>query len=52
MITMWCSKPVPERGDRAGRCVRVEPARLRRQRESRATMDGLWSGMDLPGEAR
>jgi PadR family transcriptional regulator, regulatory protein PadR len=52
LITTWLSEPVPERGGRARRCVRVEPEGLRQLRESRAMMDALWSGVEMPGEAR
>jgi PadR family transcriptional regulator, regulatory protein PadR len=52
LITTWLSEPVPERGGRARRCVRVEPDGLRQLRESRAMMDALWSGVEMPGEAR
>jgi PadR family transcriptional regulator, regulatory protein PadR len=52
LITTWLSEPVAERGGRARRCVRVEPEGLRQLRESRSMMDALWSGVELPGEAR
>jgi PadR family transcriptional regulator, regulatory protein PadR len=52
LITSWLSEPVAERGGRARRCVRVGPEGLRQLREARAMMDALWSGVELPGEAR
>jgi PadR family transcriptional regulator, regulatory protein PadR len=52
LVTSWLSDPVPERGGRARRCVRVEPEGLKQLRESRAMMDALWSGLETPGGAR
>jgi PadR family transcriptional regulator, regulatory protein PadR len=52
LITTWLSEPLPERGGRARRCVRVEPEGLRQLRESRDMMNALWRGVDLRGEAR
>jgi PadR family transcriptional regulator, regulatory protein PadR len=52
LITTWLSEPVAERGGRARRCVRVEPAGLRQLRESRDMMNALWSGVRMPGAAR
>jgi PadR family transcriptional regulator, regulatory protein PadR len=52
LVTSWLSEPVPERGGRARRCVRVEPEGLRQLREARSMMDALWSGVELPGGAR
>jgi PadR family transcriptional regulator, regulatory protein PadR len=52
LITTWLSEPLPERGGRARRCVRVEPEGLRQLRESRDMMNALWTGVDMPGEAR
>jgi PadR family transcriptional regulator, regulatory protein PadR len=52
LITTWLSEPVPERGGRARRCARVEAEGLRQLREARAMMEALWSGVEIPGEAR
>lgn len=52
LITSWLSEPVPERGGRARRCVRVEAEGLRQLRETRSMMEALWSGVEMPGEAR
>jgi PadR family transcriptional regulator, regulatory protein PadR len=52
LITSWLSEPVPERGGRARRCVRVEAEGVRQLREARGMMDALWSGIEMPGEAR
>jgi PadR family transcriptional regulator, regulatory protein PadR len=52
LITTWLSEPVAERGGRARRCVRVEREGLRQLRESRDMMDALWSGVEIPREAR
>jgi PadR family transcriptional regulator, regulatory protein PadR len=52
LIASWLSEPVPERGGRARRCVRVEPEGLRQLRESRDMMDALWRGVEMPGGAR
>lgn len=47
LVASWLGEPVPERGGRARRCVRVEPEGLRQLREARAMMDALWSGVEL-----
>jgi PadR family transcriptional regulator, regulatory protein PadR len=52
LITSWLSEPLPERGGRARRCVQVEPEGLRLLRESRDMMSALWSGVEIPGQAR
>jgi PadR family transcriptional regulator, regulatory protein PadR len=52
LITSWLSEPLPERGGRARRCVRIEPEGLRQLRESRAMMDALWTGVEIPREAQ
>jgi PadR family transcriptional regulator, regulatory protein PadR len=52
LVTSWLSEPLPERGGRARRLVRVEPEGLRQLHEARAMMDALWNGVELPGRAR
>jgi PadR family transcriptional regulator, regulatory protein PadR len=52
LITSWLSEPLPERGGRARRCVRVEAEGLRQLRDSRAMMDALWTGVEMPREAQ
>jgi DNA-binding PadR family transcriptional regulator len=46
LISARMSEPVPERGGKARRCVRVEPAGLKLLRESRRVLDRMWSGLD------
>lgn len=51
LVSSWMSEPLPERGGKARRQVKVEPEGLRLLRESRAMMDALWQGVhpDLQG---
>ena len=46
LVSSWLSEPLPERGGKPRRCVRVEPAGLEALRESREMMDALWQGLD------
>jgi DNA-binding PadR family transcriptional regulator len=46
LVSSWMSKPTPERGGKARRCVRVEPAGLSLLRESRHTLDRMWRDLD------
>jgi DNA-binding PadR family transcriptional regulator len=46
LISSWMSDPVPERGGKPRRCVKVEPEGLRLLRESRRTMEQMWQGLD------
>ena len=45
-VSSWMSDPTPERGGKARRCVRVEPAALELLRESRGAMEAMWRGLD------
>jgi DNA-binding PadR family transcriptional regulator len=52
LVTSWLGDPLPERGGKPRRCVKVEKKGLALLRESRQMMDSLWSGIDLAhGEA-
>jgi len=46
LISSWMSDPVPERGGKPRRCVKVEPEGLRLLRESRRAMEQMWQGLD------
>ncbi|MGH7481950.1 MAG: PadR family transcriptional regulator [Longimicrobiales bacterium] len=46
LISSWMSEPTPERGGKARRCVKVEPAGLDALRESRRVLDDMWRGLD------
>lgn len=51
LVTSWMSEPTPERGGKARRCVRVEPAGKAVLVESRRSLDRMWEDLDLaPGE--
>lgn len=53
LISSWMSEPTAERGGKARRCVKVEPAGLEALRESRRALDRMWSGLDpVTGGAR
>jgi DNA-binding PadR family transcriptional regulator len=41
------SSPTPERGGKARRCFRVEPAALPRLRKAQRSLQRLWEGVDL-----
>lgn len=47
LVTSWMSEPTGERGGKARRCVRVEPAGLELLRESRRAMTRMWEDLDL-----
>ncbi|MGH7577471.1 MAG: PadR family transcriptional regulator [Longimicrobiales bacterium] len=47
LISSWMSEPVRERGGKARRCVKIEPAGLELLRESRQALDQMWRGLDL-----
>lgn len=52
-ISSWMSDPLPERGGKPRRCVRIERAGLQVLRESRRAMDSMWKGLDPAlGDAR
>ena len=46
LVASWMSEPLPERGGRPRRCVRVVPEGLRLLRESRHAMDAMWDGVE------
>lgn len=46
LLSSWMSEPTAERGGKARRCVRVEPAALEALKESRQTMDRMWGNLD------
>src|SRR5690606_18938529 len=46
LISSWMSDPVPERGGKPRRCVRIEAAGLEALRESRRLLDEMWKGLD------
>lgn len=46
LISSWMSEPIPERGGKPRRCVKVEPAGLRLLRESRRALESMWGGLD------
>jgi DNA-binding PadR family transcriptional regulator len=53
LVTSWLSEPLPERGGKPRRLVRLEAEGLRLLRESRQMMDSLWAGLDpASGELR
>jgi PadR family transcriptional regulator, regulatory protein PadR len=45
-VSLWLSDPLPERGGKPRRCVKMEESGLRMLRESRQMMDSLWAGLD------
>ena len=46
LISSWMSEPTAERGGKARRCVKIEPAGLELLRDSRQAMDRMWRGLD------
>lgn len=46
LLTSWMSAPTAERGGKARRCVKVSRAGATLLRESRHTLDRMWSGLD------
>lgn len=46
LLTSWMSDPLPERGGKPRRCVRVEPEGMRLLRESRRVLDLMWQGLE------
>jgi PadR family transcriptional regulator PadR len=46
LVSSWMSDPTPERGGKARRCVKVEPAALVLLKESRQVMDRMWGDLD------
>jgi PadR family transcriptional regulator, regulatory protein PadR len=53
LVTSWLGEPLPERGGKARRLVRVEPEGVKQLHESRQMMDALWQGVSAqPGSVR
>jgi PadR family transcriptional regulator PadR len=50
LVTSWMGEPTPERGGRARRCVRVEPAGKQVLLESRRALESMWKDLDLVSE--
>jgi PadR family transcriptional regulator, regulatory protein PadR len=48
LVTSWMGDPTPERGGKARRRVKVEPAGVDLLQESRRAMDRMWEDLDLP----
>jgi DNA-binding PadR family transcriptional regulator len=46
LLSSRMSEPMPERGGKSRRCVKLKPAAIRLLRESRRAMDGMWKGLD------
>jgi PadR family transcriptional regulator, regulatory protein PadR len=46
LVSSWMGEPSAERGGKARRCVKVEPAGLEALRESRQALERMWSGLD------
>jgi PadR family transcriptional regulator len=46
LVAAWMSNPVPERGGKPRRCVKVQPEGLRLLHSSRRTMEQMWHGLD------
>ena len=46
LLSSWMSAPTSERGGKARRCVKVEPGALAQLKESRTTMQRMWSELD------
>jgi DNA-binding PadR family transcriptional regulator len=46
LVASWLSEPVPERGGKPRRCVKVTPQGVQLLRESRRMLESLWSGLD------
>ena len=46
LVSSWMGEPTAERGGKARRCVRIEPAGVALLRETRRVLDEMWSGLD------
>jgi DNA-binding PadR family transcriptional regulator len=46
LVSTWLGEPVPERGGKARRCVKVTRAGVQMLRDSRRAMDQMWRGLD------
>jgi PadR family transcriptional regulator, regulatory protein PadR len=49
-VRSWMSEPTPERGGKARRCVRVEPAGERALLDSRRVLESMWEDLQISGE--
>ena len=45
-VASWMSEPLPERGGKPRRCVRVTPRGLELLHASRDAVDRMWHGLD------
>ena len=52
VVTSWMSEPTPERGGKAKRCVRVEPAGKQVLLDSRRALESIWEDLDLASGER
>lgn len=50
LVSTWMGDPTPERGGKARRYMKLEPAGLDALRASRTAMDEMWRGAELPLE--
>ena len=46
LLSSWLGEATAERGGKARRCVKVEPAGLDLLRESRRVIDSMWGALD------
>lgn len=46
LVTTWLGDPRPERGGKARRHVRLEPAAVKAVHESRLAFERMWAGLD------
>jgi DNA-binding PadR family transcriptional regulator len=46
LVSSWMGEPTGERGGKARRCVRVEPAGMEMLGESRRAMNRMWDDLD------
>jgi DNA-binding PadR family transcriptional regulator len=51
LVSSRLGEPLPERGGRPRRLVRVEPEGRAAVREARAAFSNMWRGLDLVGDA-
>ena len=47
LVSSWMSDPLPERGGKPRRYVRVEAEGARRVRETQEALQSMWRGIDL-----
>ena len=46
LLSSWLGEPIPERGGKARRYVKLEPAGARALRDARSTAERMWRGLD------